>query len=84
MPHASFDTGLDVIAPERVRDVPRLARLLVRGGDDARGVVAAHDLDRLVVRCDRLPLLQVDGEADLGDVESAVFEAERDAVTVLV
>jgi hypothetical protein len=27
--------------------------------------------------------LQVDGE-DLGDVETAVFEAERDAVTVLV
>ena len=64
-------------------DLPRLARLLVRGGDDARGVVAAHDLDRLVVRCDRLLPLQVDGE-DLGDVESAVFEAERDAVTVLV
>ena len=66
-----------------MRDVPRLARLLVRGGDDARGVVAAHDLDRLVVRCDRLLPLQVDGE-DAGDVESAVFEAEQDAVTVLV
>ena len=35
-----------------------------------------HDADRLVVRCD-VPLpLQVDGE-DLGDVETAVFEAER-------
>jgi diacylglycerol kinase family enzyme len=85
MPRASFDTGLDVIAPERVRarDVPRLVHLLVRGRDDTPGVVTAHDLDRLVIRCD-LPLpLQVDGE-DLGDVETAVFEAERDAVTVLV
>jgi diacylglycerol kinase family enzyme len=85
MPRASFDAGLDVIAPEqlRARDVPRFVRLLVRGRDDAPGVIAAHDLDRLVVRCDRPLPLQVDGE-DLGDVEMAVFEAERDAITVLV
>jgi diacylglycerol kinase family enzyme len=85
MPEASFDAGLDVIAPVhvRARDVPRLARLLVRGSNDAPGVIAAHDLDRLVVRCDRPLALQADGE-DLGDVETAVFEAERDAVTVLV
>jgi diacylglycerol kinase family enzyme len=85
MPHASFDKGLDVIAPERVRarDVARLARLLVRGRDNAPEVMAAHDLDRIVVHCDRPFPLQVDGE-DLGDVETAVFEAERDAVIVLV
>lgn len=85
MPRASFDSGLDVIAPERLRprDLPRFARLLVRGKDGAAGVIAAHDLDRLVVRCDRPLPLQVDGE-DLGDIETAVFEAERDAVTVLV
>ena len=85
MPRASFDAGLDVIAPEqlRTRDVPRFVRLLVRGRDDAQGVIAAHDLDRLVVRCDRPVPLQVDGE-DLGDVEMAVFEAERDAIVVLV
>jgi diacylglycerol kinase family enzyme len=85
MPRASFDAGLDVIAPEqlRTRDVPRFVRLLVRGRDDAPGVIAAHDLDRLVVRCDRPVPLQVDGE-DLGDVEMAVFEAERDAIVVLV
>jgi diacylglycerol kinase family enzyme len=85
MPEASFDAGLDVIAPVhvRARDVPRLARLLVRGSHHAPGVIAAHDLDRLVVRCDRPLPLQADGE-DLGDVETAVFEAERDAVTVLV
>jgi diacylglycerol kinase family enzyme len=85
MPRASFDSGLDVIAPEHVRprDVPRLVRLLVRGKDTTPGVISAHDLDRLVVRCDHPLPLQVDGE-DLGDVETAVFEAEREAVTVLV
>ena len=45
--------------------------------------LAAHDLDRIVVRCDRPLPLQVDGE-DAGDVVEAVYEAERDAVTVLV
>jgi hypothetical protein len=37
----------------------------------------------VIVRCD-VPLpLQADGE-DLGDVSEAVFEAERDAISVLV
>jgi len=34
------------------------------------------------VRCDRPLPLQADGE-DLGDVETAAFEAERDAVSIL-
>jgi diacylglycerol kinase family enzyme len=34
------------------------------------------------VRCDRPLPLQVDGE-DLGDVDEALFEAERGAVSVL-
>jgi diacylglycerol kinase family enzyme len=85
LPRASFDAGLDVFAPEqlRARDLPRFTRLLFHGKDEAGGVITAHDLDRLVVRCDRPLPLQVDGE-DLGDTDSAVFEAERDAVTVLV
>jgi hypothetical protein len=45
-------------------------------------VVYVHDADRLEVVCDEPLPLQADGE-DLGDVELAVFEAERDAVTVL-
>ena len=45
-------------------------------------LVQLHDADRIVVRCDTPTPLQLDGE-DLGDVEEVVFEAERDAVTVL-
>jgi hypothetical protein len=42
-----------------------------------------HDLDRIEIRSDvRLPF-HADGE-DRGDVEQAVFEAERDAVVMLV
>lgn len=77
---ADFERGLDVVAPARVRPyslVGTVVRVL-RGG-----YASVHDLDRVEIRCD-LPLpLHVDGE-DLGDVESAVFEAERDAVSVLV
>jgi diacylglycerol kinase family enzyme len=86
-PKASFDAGLDVVAPTRLRarDVPRFAIYAAsgRGQARARDVVHAHDLDRLTVRCDRPLPLQADGE-DLGDVEDAVFEAERDAVSVIV
>ena len=82
---ASFDAGLALVAPRTVRlsGLPRLLVELARGARARRGLAVLHDLDRIVVRCD-LPLpLQVDGE-DLGDVEEAVFEAERDAVTALV
>jgi diacylglycerol kinase family enzyme len=84
-PGARFEDGLDFAAPERVRarDVPRLLATIVRGdGRDAR-VWRGHDLDRIVVRCDGPLPLQSDGE-DLGDVHEAVFEAKRDAISVLV
>jgi diacylglycerol kinase family enzyme len=42
-----------------------------------------HDADRIEVRCDAPLPLQLDGE-DAGDVTEVVFEAERDAVHVLV
>jgi diacylglycerol kinase family enzyme len=86
-PRARFELGLDFVAPVRVRahDVPRLVRYLVRGRgqESARDLLTGHDVDRIVVRCDRPLALQADGE-DLGDVEEAVFEAQRDAVDVLV
>ena len=86
-PLARFEEGIDFVAPARVRarDLPRLVAYIVRGRGqvEADDVHTGHDLDRVVVRCDRPMPLQVDGE-DLGDVEEAVFEAVRDAVSVLV
>ena len=82
-PRARFELGLDFAAPPEVTPVrvPRLLFRLATGRGD--GVLAGHDLDRIEIRCDRPLPLQADGE-DLGDVETAVFEAERDAVSVLV
>jgi diacylglycerol kinase family enzyme len=86
-PIASFDAGLDLVAPVRLRahTLPRILRYAFAGGDrtNARDLVYVHDADRLEIVCDRPLPLQADGE-DLGDVADAVFEAERDAVTVLV
>ena len=82
---ASFDGGLDLVAPRsfRGRDLPRVALALVRGVRADGRFAVLHDADRIVVRCD-VPLpLQADGE-DLGDVETAVFEAERGAIVALV
>jgi diacylglycerol kinase family enzyme len=82
-PQAEFELGLDLVAPVRIRrrSLVRLAYGIL-SGRERDGMLYAHDVDRIVVTCD-VPLpLQVDGE-DLGDVEEAVFEAERDAVCVL-
>jgi diacylglycerol kinase family enzyme len=86
-PEARFELGIDLVAPRAVSAfaLPRLVgyALLGRGQAGARDVLYAHDLDRIEVVCDAPMPLQADGE-DLGDVTSAVFEAEREAVTVLV
>jgi diacylglycerol kinase family enzyme len=86
-PEARFELGLDLVAPRRVRPstVPRLLRHVLTGRGHARSreLLYAHDLDRIEIACDRPLPLQADGE-DLGDVESAVFEAERGAIAVLV
>ena len=81
---ARFELGLDLVAPRRLgpRDYPAVLRYLLAG----RGrldLVRGHDLDRIELACGEPMPLQADGE-DLGDVTEAVFEAERDAVTVLV
>ena len=84
-PEATFELGLDLVAPIRVRRRTLLGNALriltghVRHGPYLYG----HDLDRVEIVCDRPMPLHVDGE-DLGDFERAVFEAERDAVSVLV
>jgi len=86
VPGADFDAGLAYLAPVslRARDIPRVLIRGVRGSGLQEGkALAARDVDRIVVRCDNPLPLQVDGE-DAGDVTEAVYEAERDAVTVLV
>ena len=82
---ASFDAGLDVVAPVAVRPMglPRLLLSLARGAGGRPGLRVLHDVDRLVVRCDRPMPLQVDGE-DLGDVEQVELASEPRAVIALV
>jgi diacylglycerol kinase family enzyme len=84
---ASFERGLDLVAPERVRarELPGLARHAFgrAGGAPSDTGIFLRDADRLEIVCDRPLPLEVDGE-DLGDVEHVLVEAERQAVTVLV
>jgi diacylglycerol kinase family enzyme len=83
---ADFGAGLDFVAPRAVGPAS-FPRLVIRGfrgtlSEDPR-VIGAHDVDVLVVHCDRPLPLQADGE-DLGDVTEARFEAERNALDVLL
>jgi diacylglycerol kinase family enzyme len=85
-PGASFSGGLDLVAPVRVRpiDIPRVLRDAFAGGSRTSDrYLYVPDADRIEILCDRPLPLQADGE-DLGDVQRVVFEAEREAVTVLV
>ncbi len=86
-PEARFELGLDVVGARELRPgaVPRfLAYVLAgRGQQEAEDVLYGHDLESFEVVCDGPTPLQVDGE-DLGDVERALFECERDAISVLV
>jgi diacylglycerol kinase family enzyme len=83
-PEAVFEAGLDFLAPVSLtpRTLPPLL-LALATGRAARNALRGHDLDRIEVRGDRPLPLQADGE-DLGDVTEAVFEAERNSITVLV
>jgi diacylglycerol kinase family enzyme len=86
-PQARFDLGLDLVAPRAVApwELPRLAvwAFAGRGQVSSPRALYLHDMDEIEVECD-VPLpLQVDGE-DLGDVDAARFEAERDALRVVV
>lgn len=83
-PRARFELGLDVVAPVRIRrrSLVRTAFRVLTGRTSGEGFLYAHDVDRVEIVCDRPLPLHCDGE-DLGDVTEAVFEAERDAVSVL-
>ena len=84
VPGASFEGGLDLVAPIEVRPraVPRLAVQALSGRPGSRDVLRGHDLDRILIRCDAPMPVQVDGE-DIGDVLEAEIVAVRDALTVL-
>jgi diacylglycerol kinase family enzyme len=82
---ASFEQGLDFVAPVEVgpASVPLAVARVLGGHAHGDRYLRGHDLDRIEVACDRPLPLHVDGE-DLGDVERALFEAERDALSVLL
>jgi diacylglycerol kinase family enzyme len=82
-PDAAFESGLDFLAPVSLTPL-RLVGLMysIATGRPARNALRGHDLDRIEVRCDATLPLQADGE-DLGDVNEAVFEAERGSISVL-
>jgi diacylglycerol kinase family enzyme len=84
-PEARLELGLDLIAPTRVRPrtIPRLLHYVLTGRSRPASVLAVHDADVFHARCDEPLPLQVDGE-DIGDVTEAVFEAERNVLTVVV
>jgi diacylglycerol kinase family enzyme len=81
---ATFEGGLDIVAPVSVRpaDIPGLALKALRGRPAGGDVLYGHDLDRIEIRCDRPLPLQVDGE-DIGDTTDLEIVALRDALTVL-
>jgi diacylglycerol kinase family enzyme len=86
-PKARFELGLDLVAPRKLRGrfVPVVGRWVFAGKGQERSprVLYVHDADEIRILCDGPTPLQVDGE-DLGDVTEAHFEAERDALDVLV
>ena len=81
---AQLEGGLDVLGPRSFRlwSLPGALRYVLTGRTRLQ-LVELHDQDRIEIRCDGPLPLQLDGE-DVGDVTEVVFEAERNAVTVLV
>ncbi len=90
LPLASFDTGLDVLAPRRL-GTARMLRLLARmlSSDPGawhrrcRGVEQRHSLDGFTLRGARPLALQVDGDL-LGRVDEVAFTAVPRALRVAV
>jgi diacylglycerol kinase family enzyme len=86
-PQARFELGLDLVAPVELRParIPVAAfSLAVRPTHTrARWVIHIHDADEIQVECDGPTPLQLDGE-DVGDVRDVRFEAEREALQVIV
>ncbi len=81
---ARLEGGLDVLAPRSLRmtGLPGAVRYVLTGRTRLP-LIVLRDRDLIEIRCDAPMPLQLDGE-DVGDVTEVVFEAERDAVEVLV
>jgi diacylglycerol kinase family enzyme len=83
-PAASFDSGLDLFAIDRL-DVATLSRVASRmlgrrhSGSARHGFSVWHDVDEVTVRSARPVRLQVDGEG-LGEVSWARFESVPAAI----
>ncbi|MGI8869319.1 MAG: diacylglycerol/lipid kinase family protein [Mycobacteriales bacterium] len=88
LPRASFDTGLDLLAPRSMR-TSTLARVAARAAIAARpsgrprhSMLELHDLDEFTLTS-TVPLpVQVDGDF-LGRHSTATFTAQSRAITVL-
>lgn len=87
VPGVTFEGGLGLTAPRSIRPlaVPGLVNMAFtgRGNREKLDLIRATDVQRIEVVCDRPLALQCDGE-DLGDVEQAVFDVERERLQVLV
>jgi diacylglycerol kinase family enzyme len=86
-PTARFEGGLELVAPVALRPARlpyAVFSLLVRPSHLRAGwIIHVSDADEVVIECDDPTPLQADGE-DLGDVTEARFEAEREALDVVV
>lgn len=89
LPQASFDSGLDVLAPRRLRTVRSLrlvAQMLSsrpRGeGPTGRGIVRRHDLAGFTLRAERPMALQVDGDL-LSPTREVAFRSVPRALRVV-
>jgi diacylglycerol kinase family enzyme len=86
-PQARFELGLDLVAPRRLSAarMPQVAYWVLRGSgqERSRHLLYVHDADEIRIECDGPTPLQMDGE-DIGDVTEAHFEAEREALAVIV
>lgn len=85
-PHARFDSGLDVLAVQRMSPLAML-RLVTQAmrreaGPRGRGVLQRHDLAGFTVESDQPMALQVDGDY-AGEVGRAEFASADRALRVL-
>jgi len=85
-PHASFDTGLDVLALKVLRPASTfstIGRMLSLTRDDyGKRVVVRHDLDEFTVTCDSPQPFQLDGDY-LGEREKVKFTSVSAALRVI-